>query len=176
MKDQELLKYSQLLYKEAESVIAQSNFVTLFSKLGKISFVGSYALDLLYRRDIDVFVENKKCTRTLANQVTLELIKSNAFQTVGFADWTEQKPPNSLSGFYWQLIYFYKGQKWKFDVWYTSQEVETIKKTDIIKNRLSKNITVRLEILRLKENLFDGEKYRNGMDGFKIYESVLGQL
>jgi hypothetical protein len=176
MDDNKLIKHSALLHKEADTVIVKVDFVKLFSQLGTISFVGSYVLDLMYRRDIDVFVQSTVCTRSRADLITNELVKSNLLQTIGYADWTEQKAPNGLYGFYWQLIYYLKGHKWKFDVWYTNEVVRTIPICNEIKERLTQVSDAKLKILRLKDKFYDGETYRDGMSGFKIYESVIGTL
>lgn len=171
-----LLKYSQQLHTDAKQVIELTDFIKIFSVLGKVVFTGSFETDLLYRRDIDVFILSDICSKSQANNLTKELIDSNTFQTVGYADWTVERPANMLNGIYWQLVYYYKGDPWKFDVWYTKEEVKTIKNTEIIKQRLLKNSAARLEILQLKEKLFDGEKYHEDMNGFKIYERILGKI
>lgn len=41
---------------------------------------------------------------------------------------------------------------------------------------LRQNPEYKKKILMLKEELYDGIKYINGMNGFKIYEQVLGEL
>ena len=102
---------------------------------------------------------------------------SSSFQTVGFADWTKEKAPNSLPGFYWELVVYKNGRRWKFDVWYTSeQKIMTIDKTKKILSKLKDNPDARGKILQLKNKLFDGVSYKDNMNGFKIYERVLGKI
>ncbi len=38
------------------------------------------------------------------------------------------------------------------------------------------NPDARGKILQLKDELFDGAKYKDNMNGFKIYEKVLGEI
>ena len=66
----DLLKRSEDLKKDADSVIKQSKIKELFGELGKVTFVGSYVLDLLYRPDIDIFVQSSDCSRKKAVELT----------------------------------------------------------------------------------------------------------
>jgi len=172
-----LLTNAQQLQQEADQVIQLTDVEKTFAALGKITYVGSYVLQLLYRRDIDFFVQDNECSYDKAKKTTLQLINSGLFQTVGFADWTEQKPPNNLKGFYWELIYYLNGQKWKFDVWYTKeQNIKSIEKTHKILKKLEEQPEAREKILQLKQQHSDGFVYTDGYYGFKIYEQVLGKI
>ena len=91
MQTGELIKQSDELKQEAEQVVKDTKIINILSKIGKIDFVGSYALNLLYRPDIDLFVSTNNCTRESAVATTKELLDSGLFQTVGFADWTKEK-------------------------------------------------------------------------------------
>lgn len=173
----ELITLSDKLQKDADRVIEKSKVVQILEKIGRVEFVGSYALNLLYRPDIDLFVVSSDCSRSTAVSTTKEFLDSNLFQTVGFANCTDYTCANGLPGYYWELIFEFSSRRWKFDVWYTAEtDIRTIKKTQIIKAKLEKNSEARSKILQLKDGYFDGEKYRDGMNGFKIYESVLGKL
>ena len=52
----------------------------------------------------------------------------------------------------------------------------TIEKTKKILIKLQQNPEAREQILKIKQNLYDGNTYRNNMNGFKIYEQVLGKI
>ncbi len=177
MRVKDLLDRSDKLKQEADHVIKEAGIVKTFSRLGKIDFVGSYALNLLYRHDIDLFVTTDNCSRDSAVAITKELLDNRLFQTVGFADWTKEKAPNSLPGFYWELAVYKNDKRWKFDIWYTAEKkILTIEKTQKILVKLRENPNARGKILLLKDKLFDGTKYKDNMNGFKIYESVLGEI
>lgn len=173
----DLIQKSEDLKKNAELVIGRTKINELLGKLGKVTFVGSYALDLLYRPDIDIFVQNKDCSRDKAVEITKVFLDSGFFQTVGFADWSEQQPPNGVTGFYWELIYYGDRYQWKFDIWYTAiEDIKTIDVTRRIIEKLQNNPNARQQILQLKDKYFDGVKYRDNMNGTKIYEQVLGEV
>lgn len=151
--------------------------IPIFSKLGTITFVGSYALQLLYRRDIDLFVTSEICDVNSATSITKQLLDLLTFQTVGFADWTVQTPPNNLKGCYWELVYFNGPNRWKFDIWYTAEkDIQAIIDTSKFKEQLLQKPELREQILKLKSDLYNGDTYVNNMNGFKIYEQVLGKI
>ena len=173
----DLIKKSGDLKKDANSIISRTKIKNLLEKLGKVTFVGSYALDLLHRPDIDIFVQSSDCSCKKAVDMTKVFLDSNFFQTVGFADWTEQKSPNNVTGFYWELIHYSDKYCWKFDIWYTAiEDIKTIKVTKRIIDKLRNNPNARQQILQLKDKYCDGLKYRDDMNSMKIYEQVLGKI
>lgn len=173
----DLIKKSDILKSEADNIVSESGVVRTLEKIGKVDFVGSYALNLLYRSDIDIFVTSRNCSKEVAIATTKEFLDNGLFQTVGFANRTDYQPPNGLPGYYWELIVVRGERKWKFDVWYTAEEkIKTIENTRKILEKLRNDSYARGEILKLKDKLFDGTKYKENMNGFKIYEKVLGKV
>jgi hypothetical protein len=174
----DLLKKSKQLKQEADKVIQLSQVEKVFSKLGKVKYVGSYELDLLYRRDIDIFViSEKQFSKEKALKITHELLNLNIFQTIGFANCKDYNCKNHLPAFYWELIYFLNGNAWKFDIWYTDVKTpKTIKLTSIIKQKIKETPNARKKILEMKQKFCNGKTYNQNMNGFKIYKKVLGEL
>lgn len=173
----DLLKISIDLRLEAEAIIQETDFHNLFSILGQVNFVGSYALDLMFRPDIDVFVCNPDCQLDQAITKTKMLLDSNYFQTVVFANHLKYPFPGNWHGCYWELKIIKPERTWKFDVWYTAERpIKSIEVISLIKARLKQDPTTRLKILERKQALFDGVHYRDAMTGFKIYQEILGTL
>lgn len=173
----DLISLSNELKKEADSLISETHVVDILNKLGKIDFVGSYALNLIYRPDIDIFVTSDTCSNEKAIAITKEFLDSGLFQTVGFANHTHHKAPNNLNGYYWELIVIKNDRKWKFDVWYTAEKkIVSIENVEKILDKLRKDNEARIKILELKDKLFNGTTYKNNMNGLKIYEEILGKF
>lgn len=169
----DVIKHADELKIEADNIITECDVVGTLSGLGKINFVGSYALNLLHRNDIDIIVTSDICSRDLAISATQIFLENNKYQTVGFADYVNYNTPY-LQGYYWELIVVNGGVKWKFDVWYTAEKkIKTIEVTQMILDKLTINKDARRKILELKQKYFDGEKYSDDMNGIKIYEKVL---
>lgn len=172
-----LIQKSEDLKQDADQVIGKTKITEMLSGLGKVTFVGSYAFNLLYRPDIDIFVRSKDCSKEKAIGLTKEFLDSGFYQTVGFADWSDRRPPNGVTGYYWELIHFSDKYQWKFDIWYTAiEDVKTIGITNRILEKLRERPEARQQILKLKAQYFDGVKYHDGMNGIKIYEQVLGKV
>lgn len=174
---QSLIQKSQYLQQSANVVVQNTKIVELLQSIGKIEFVGSYALQLLFRPDIDLFVLSETCSLSSAVDMTKQLLDSGVFQTVGFANCHDYKCANGLDGYYWELIYELEGVRWKFDVWYTAEkDIKTIRNTKNIMTKLQANPTAREKILELKNKYSDGHIYRDNMNGFKIYQQILGEI
>lgn len=177
MDTDDLLTRADKLRLEADAVIRKSEVQDILGKIGKIHFVGSYALNLLFRRDIDLFVVSDDCSKGTATETTKKLLDSQLFQTVGFANGVDYDLPNQLKGYYWELVFYEEGNRWKFDIWYTAEKnIKTIEKTQKIADKLAQKPEARGQILKLKEDLYDGVAYKDNMNGFKIYEKVLGKI
>lgn len=173
----QLIKLSDKLQKEADEVINQCRLLSVLDTIGKVKFVGSYALNLMYRPDIDIFCLNTMCSKEVALSTTKQFLDSNMFQTVGFANCNDYQCNNGPTGYYWELIYEYNQRKWKFDIWYTTESnYPTLKKTAVLKSKLKENSEARGKILQLKDQYFIEGKYTNEMNGYKIYEEILGKI
>lgn len=169
-----LIAKANQLSNDAEVIIADTRVKEIFSKIGTVNFVGSYKLGLMFRPDIDLAVISKSPNRESAVKITSELLLSGKFQTIGFADWFSYQGKNLKKGYYWELVYVYKGVYWKFDVWYsTKEEDDSIEPTERKRILLEKNPSAKEIILRLKNEFFDGIKYKNKVNGNRIYRAVL---
>jgi len=173
-----LTRQSQQLKEAADSIMRQTHLLKQFESLGAIFFVGGYELGVMYRRDIDFYIQTRTYNSTQVKNITKQLIDSEKFQTVALADWTEHKPPTNIDiqGYYWQLVYYQDQTPWKFDIWYTTQtELQAVKDTQSIKQKLAKNPEAKEEILKLKQKYFNGQKYINNLTGMDIYMQILGK-
>lgn len=52
----EILKLSQQVKKDADSLILKSKLIEILKKHGKVEFTGSYAADLMIEGDIDIHI------------------------------------------------------------------------------------------------------------------------
>ena len=56
MEKENLIKKSEDLCKTANEILAKTNAVEIFSKLGKVEIIGSLRLKMMYRLEIDLLV------------------------------------------------------------------------------------------------------------------------
>ena len=70
----EILNFSQLIRKEADELLNKYQVVEALSKYGQVKFTGSYELDLMYKRDIDISLINDNLTVENFTRLGKELI------------------------------------------------------------------------------------------------------
>lgn len=169
-----LLRRADDLRRTADEIIRESDVVRFFSALGEVNFVGSYRLDVMYRPDIDLIVVSDSPQRQKTVPVTTRLMESGYFQTVAFADWFNHRREDTPKGFYWELVAPRSGAQWKLDVWYSSPHDDlSTRRTERYAKLLEGNPSARETILKLKEALFDGTRYRGTLGGADICGAVL---
>jgi len=177
MEKENLIKKSEDLCKTANEILAKTNAVEIFSKLGKVEIIGSLRLKMMYRLDIDLLVISETIEKNEAKEITKQFLNTGIFQTVALADYQTFSAYDMPLGFYWELIIPYENKNWKFDVWYLKPEE---KYTDMVlssikrfESALAKNPEKSETILKIKEAYFDGVKYRDKVKSFDIYTAVL---
>jgi len=177
MQTDNLTKNSENLCNTANEILAKTNAIEIFSKLGKVEIIGSLRLKMMYRLDIDLLVISEKIEKTEAQEITKHFLDMGIFQTVALADYQTFPAYDMPLGFYWELIIPYENKNWKFDVWYLKPEE---KYTDMVlssikrfESALAKNPEKSETILKIKEAYFDGVKYRDKVKSFDIYTAVL---
>ncbi len=177
MEKENLIKKSEDLCKTANEILAKTNVVEIFSKLGKVEIIGSLRLKMMYRLDIDLLVISETIEKNEAKEITKQFLDTGIFQTVALADYQTFPAYDMPLGFYWELIIPYENKNWKFDVWYLKPEE---KYTDMVlssikrfESALAKNPEKSETILKIKEAYFDGVKYRDKVKSFDIYTAVL---
>ncbi len=164
---------SKFLKQQADQILEESKIVEILSRLGEVNFVGSYQLDLMYRPDIDIAVISELRVKEKVTEVVNKFIESGYFQTVGLADcFNFNRGPKK--GFYIELVVPKSDQDWKFDIWYsTKEEDDSIEPTNVYNKLLDNKPEARAIILKLKDDLAEGVKYIEGVNGNRIYKCVL---
>jgi len=177
MQTKNLIKNSENIYNTANEILAKTNAIEIFSKLGKVEIIGSLRLKLMYRLDIDLVVISEKIEKTKAQKITKQFLDTGIFQTVTLADYQTFPAYNMPLGFYWELTITHQNKNWKFDVWYLRPEekytdmfLSSIKKFE---SALVKNPEKAEIILKIKEAYFDGVKYKDKVKSVDIYTAVL---
>jgi hypothetical protein len=177
MQTDNLIKNSENLCNTANEILAETNAIEIFSKLGKVEIIGSLRLKMMYRLDIDLLVISEKIERNKAQEITKQFLDTGIFQTVALADYQTFPAHDMPLGFYWELIIPYENKNWKFDVWYLKPEekytdmvLSSIKKFE---SALAKNPEKSETILKIKDAYFDGVKYKDKVKSFDIYTAVL---
>ncbi len=178
--ERELISRAEELQRQADSVLERSGICRILSEMGYVQLVGSYALGLLVRPDIDIMVTSDSPERSAAVAVTKRILDQGYFQSVVFIDhFTFRKRLDAgmdARGFYWHLDVpeFDFDQQWKVDVWYLNPKQNWFyDRTNSFRDLLAADPTARETILELKTQFLQGKGYSHGLKGGVICEAVL---
>lgn len=165
----DLIKYSKNIKKEASSLLQESNLLRILSQIGDVSVGGSYDLDLMYDRDLDIFVYSDKITEKIVKNLLNLFIDSNYYWGYKFYDFVKYQSGWGPRSYYIGLKNVFEKNLWKIDVWLFPYEVPS-KDTFIEEIKQAKD-EQRSAILLLKK--YKSEKLDNMLRSYKIYDAVL---
>jgi hypothetical protein len=176
MTDDELLAAAEALGDEAAAVAADLGLFALCATVGRPVLVGSAALGLMVRRDLDVTVV---CERLDVGAVFLlghRLVGSPRVRQARFrndtGDWNAD--PAYPDGLYWGVEYRSPaGHPWTLDVWFVD---EPDRQPDLAHLRdLPPLLTAeaRVAVLRLKHAWHTRPEYGRTVTSWDLYDAVL---
>jgi len=171
---EDLLLKSQELKRQADEILKDSDVVEIFSSYGEVRLVGSYALDVMSRPDLDIYVLTDEHNYEKLMSILGSVFSKNYFQQVCFANWLDTPRESGIIGYYLEPKVNIGKNRWKLDIWfmvrdqyksYTEKFLELLTKDNPDEKRLT--------ILELKNHYKDGEKYKGNINGKLIYKAVL---
>lgn len=165
---------NKLIRKEAEDILFANGLLSVLKKYGTPHITGSYALDLMTWRDLDIYIETENISEqkffTLGSEI------NSRFNPVKMSYRNERiiQTQGLPVGLYWG-VYFGNERKgaWKIDIWAVdAQECgQRIKFCDDIAQRLTP--LSRQIILAIKSQCWQDAEYRRSYSSNDIYEAVL---
>ena len=172
--DEELLEQAQKLHAEAQVLLFQDGLLATIQRFGPTFISGSVALNLMVRRDIDIYVRlSNDLDITTFFAIGAAITQQLQVLKASYSNHFIRNFPGFDHGLFWGIQLNHQGQKWKLDLWghgphhfdehcaQFEQLRETLKTLD------------QVTILRIKDALRDGDGYRYGVSGNDIYTAVL---
>ena len=171
----DLLSTDRQLRAEADELLESRGLRKLLEEYAPIQVVGSYALELMVWRDLDVLMDAPQITVDeffdLGRRVTALLSPWKMF----FTNTRDHEGTPYPWGLYWGVrLGDIKKGAWKIDLWAfgSEQSGEKVRECKHLKGRLDRQS--RLTILRLKSQLWHDPRYRDQVTSQDIYDAVLG--
>ena len=169
-----LLNLNSLIKKEADDILFEKGLFSILSSFGEPHISGSYALDLMTWRDLDIYLQVDNISDT--DFFTLGGKICTAFTPVkmSFRNEIIGKTKNLPAGLYWGI---YLGNEragaWKVDIWAvnTLECQRLIKFCTDIKQKLTP--ATALQILDIKSQCWKDPEYRRSYISMDIYNAVL---
>lgn len=117
----EINEYSQKVKLEAQDILGQTQLLDFLKEFGEVKIIGSYALDIMVARDIDIYVINKDFTKESVVDIYQQLIFKNDFKGYIFYDYVNRTKDIFPTGYYVGLKHRFFDKKWKVDIWFLNE-------------------------------------------------------
>lgn len=174
---QDVMDISSQYKSNAERILETTKLTESLAKIGKVSFEGSFAYDLMLGPDIDIYVITKNLSRRKVRNLVVDLIDANQFSMYQFTNYFDQGLFNEHhknrhgfpDGYYLGLGYWLDDQKWKIDIWFTESKNKN--------NKYYADLVDKCCDEQKKKTILEIKKYREDnnlkIDGVRIYNAVL---
>ena len=159
---------------EADSILHEKGLLALMGAYAIPHVTGSYALDLMTWRDLDINLQSPDMREErffeLGGRIAVALRPSR----MQFRNERIARTPGLPSGLYWGVHAAFPEQRiWKIDVWWVPSEEcrRLLRHCDDIARRLTPS--ARTAILQIKARCCEHPEYRYGFSSQDIYTGVL---
>jgi hypothetical protein len=171
--DAELLDQHHKLAAELHTLLIQDGLLAAIQTFGVVFVGGSAALGLLVRRDVDLNVRLADDMDTASFfAIGAALTRQFLVQKASYSNHFIRNWPRLDHGLYWGVQLKHSGTVWKLDLWgYGPQRFDAHRRQYMELSRALSGID-RLAILRLKDELREGEGYRFGASAHDIYTAM----
>jgi len=174
--DVELLEDQAHLQAEAGEVLADLNLAATLATVGFPHSVGSRALHVMVRRDIDLTVACERLDLRELYRLGESVAVHPRVRVLRFRDDTGDWNVHRLypDGVYWGIEYVHNGgAKWNLDVWFVDQPERQPDLRDVRDLLPLLDDDARRLILSIKRSLKDDPRYGAELCGRDIYVAVL---
>jgi len=162
------------IIEEAKKILISDGLQDVLGKYGEVLPTGSYALDLMTWRDLDLYLISEDISTTKFFELGAEINNHLNPIKMSFRNEYPGKTKNLPKGLYWGI---YLGNErnaaWKIDLWCVSGS-ETLRRHQFCKNLESRlNSENRSIIHELKEKCWKNRHYRKRFYSIDIYDAVV---
>ncbi len=169
-----LFEQNNRIKEEADNILHENRLLEILGAYGKPYVSGSYALNLMTWRDLDIYLETDLISDERFFQLGGELCAALSPLRMNFRNERIAKADGLPDGLYWGI---YLGDErqgaWKIDVWAVCpKECERlIKYCEAIREQLDEITSG--AILSIKSQCWQDPEYRRTYSSAHIYETVL---
>ena len=170
----ELDEQDRSLRLEAEALLARHGIVAVLQDFGRPHLSGSYSLNLMTWRDLDIYLEMQTVDSARFLDMGQRLGNALRPRKLSFTDHLNFPSTEAVTGLYWgiQTDALSRGG-WKLDLWGVTPAVcaERLAHCESIRVRL--NPETRGAILRIKNEVCRAPGYRDTITSQHVYDAVL---
>ncbi|MFW9821524.1 MAG: hypothetical protein ACFFE4_01225 [Candidatus Thorarchaeota archaeon] len=166
------IERSKIIKKEADEVLKNINLVEHCEKIGKVTYTGSYFLDLMMYPDIDLYLPESNINdifnlaKDFAQYEVVEKIKFRKGIPGPLRNALYLSPRVEVGSW---------GRAWKIDIWAVNGRVINEKLDELIKLKNSLTTETRKLILEYKYSVLNDEGRTPMFSGIFIYRAILNE-
>lgn len=167
-------KLNLTLISEANTILNDYNLLKILEKFGTPHIHGSYSLQLMTWRDLDIYLENDSINLKNFFNLGLDIAKKLKPHRMHFRNELINETPNLPKGLYWGIYTKLTFRElWKIDIWAmdSKQIIDYLEKFQELKFKITENN--RSTILKIKSYFCKHPEYRKSFYSLDIYNSVL---
>ncbi len=169
----DLEELNSTIKSEADGILYENGLMHVLNKFGKALVSGSYFLELMTWRDLDIYLANDEMDVNsffeLGKELALCIKPSKMNYRNELIGHTEHLP----LGYYWGCYTFIYSNDWKVDVWVISSEDFARRELEIHELKSKIDVMQRKAILKLKNRLYSHPLYRKKFFSVDIYNAVI---
>ena len=166
------IERSSLLRREADFILKETGLLAILSRRGKVTFTGSYFLDVMVYPDVDLWMP--KVSQEEIFHMAAEIAVSPLVQQVVFEKSNE---PSLPGGLYLKARVDYGdwGRPWKIDIWSIEQALLEKKMGEMEHFQRKLTSELRRQIILFKDSLITSEGRTPMYSGYFTYKAFLDE-
>ena len=167
-------KANSVLVSEANTILHDHGLLEILGKYGKPIVQGSYALNLMTWRDLDIHLGYEHVDLKKFFSLGLEIAAKLKPRRMSFRNELESETPGLPKGLYWRVYtkLSFPGI-WKIDIWAMDSKQSTLfaERFEDLKSKITE--TNRPAILGIKSHFCEHPEYRKKFFSMDIYKAVV---
>lgn len=158
---------------EASDILHKKGLYSILKKLGEPHVSGSYWLEMMTWRDLDIYVANDSISQDLFFEVGKEISICLQPTKMNYRNEFIGRTSHLPRGLYWGVHANVFNQPWKIDIWVLELDEVSRKQDALQEIKVRMNQGKRKIILDLKSQLHSHPKYRKEFFSVDIYNAVI---
>ena len=175
MTDKEIIIHSRSLQDEASELLNNAGLLPLLKSFGTTRVIGSYTLDTMTWRDIDISMKLPDAQDVeLFFEIARKIVTKFEITKMSYSNHFIRNFPGFDHGLYWGIQLRYAEREWKIDLWgYGETDYEAhMANFDVLHSQLQH--ADRTAILRIKHAVSQRPDYRGDIyNSMAVYRAVI---
>ncbi|MBP7875933.1 hypothetical protein KA012_02970 [Candidatus Woesebacteria bacterium] len=163
------MKTSQQVFENAQSLLANTEIIKLFTNLGEVHIIGSCAANLMWDPDIDVIVLTDDPQKSALKAMN-DLAKKEKFQKLEFGDFKNHPMKDGPKSFVVNARKEWMGEEWEIETWFVRELGEALDVLEKLKNFSDSD---RAAIIEKKKQRSLSGRSKHDLSSWEIYQDYM---